>query len=143
MRPSKLTSERCSSRSQWQLRTSLRNRDSYKAVSAESARYAVGSFARSKRPARLPVGGNTNPINRTLPLRALVRCMRFQVWWAGVSIIGGSRSLKFMGKVSAPQPLPVPICARALCPAPVLHGAFGHPAQWWVTPKTTATASHR
>ena len=28
--------------------------------------------------------------------------------------------MKFMGEVSEPQPLPVPICARALCPAPVL-----------------------
>ena len=88
MRPSKLTSERCSSRSQWQLRTSLRNRDSYKAVSAESARYAVGSFARSKRPAKLPVGASTNPLNRTLSRRAskfkAIRLSQLLYWsWGG------------------------------------------------------------
>ena len=62
--------------------------------------------------------------------------------------IGGAKlrkcgALKFMDEVSEPQPLPVPICARAWCPAPVLRVESGHPTRWRVSPKTTATASHR
>jgi hypothetical protein len=71
-----VTSDLRANSSSDRLCTSRRKIDSYKAVCSLSAKYAVASDGKQKRPVCKPVGASSKPLMRTLVLRARVSCMR-------------------------------------------------------------------